>query len=89
MGGAPSSYHPTVNYESGILPSCVSVKQKNQENRACHPPTGEQGLAKDSLLKFGGAIGVGLEVDFSLKKFWDAHLRNLACIAKLAAEGNW
>jgi hypothetical protein len=37
-GGAPSSLHPTVKYESGILSSCAAVKQKVSEKSVCHPP---------------------------------------------------
>jgi len=34
-----SSYHPTVNYESGILSSCAFVKQEYSEN-SMRDPTG-------------------------------------------------
>ncbi|HTQ59883.1 MAG TPA: hypothetical protein VMI32_06660, partial [Candidatus Solibacter sp.] len=37
-GWGTLAYHPTVNYESGILSSCLFFKLKNQENRRPHPP---------------------------------------------------
>ena len=63
MGGAPSSLHPTVNYESGILSSCRFVKLKNCENRMRHPP-GNTGLLCCAGLGggyvAGGAVSGGM-----------------------------
>ena len=36
--GAPSSRHPTVNFESGILCPCSEVNQRARENSKRHPP---------------------------------------------------
>ncbi len=33
----PSSLHPTMKYESGILSPCVAVKQRKSENSVRHP----------------------------------------------------
>jgi hypothetical protein len=37
-GGAPSSHHPTVNFESGILCPCSEVNHRVWENSMRHPP---------------------------------------------------
>lgn len=41
--------------------------------------TGQSGLAKDKTFKFGGAIGVGFEVDFDPRAFRDITSQNQAC----------
>lgn len=36
--GCPSSHHPTVNFENGIISSCRFAKHNHSENPMPHPP---------------------------------------------------
>ena len=65
--GAPSSYHPTVNYDSGILSSCGEVNLRVLENSMRHPPESQIKTAAGVTYTYDGS---GRRVSKSTNKLY-------------------